>query len=245
MNNYFKEIKMERIDNDAARLFMSRHHYTHTCPKPVLAYGVYHNGKMQCCVVYGRPVGKNLSSSIWEGGNDNECLELVRLFSYDECPKNIESWSISNSIKMIRRDMPQIKVLVSYADTGAGHIGYIYQASSWQYIGIGSSEHKIFIDGERQHRRTLYSRYGTSSLIELKDMLGDRLVVEEDRFTKNKYIKIINDKKNVEKLLKVDFLPYPKGDIKYYTESSGEFDCNGKNKLNKIKKNYSLFEGML
>ena len=203
---------------------MCDHHYTHTCPKCTIAYGIMNNNELECVIVYGQPSGKNLASSIWNGGNEQECLELLRLYSFDKCPKNIESASIAMSIKELKKDMPQVKVLVSYADGSAGHIGYIYQASSWEYIGKGSTERKIFIDGIRQHRRTLYDRYGTSSISELKNRLGNRLKVEDERIAKYKYIKIIRDKRKIKGLIKVKAQPYPKGDIKRYSEEKSEFD---------------------
>ena len=243
MDNYFTELQIYKLDNSMAKEFMAKHHYTHTCPKCSIAYGIYHNEQLQCVVVYGQPSGKNLASSIWEGGNEQECLELLRLYSFDNCPKNIESWSISRSIKELKQDMPQVKVLVSYADNSAGHIGYIYQASSWTYIGKGSKECKIFIDGERQHRRTLYDRFGTSSLTQLKEKLGDRLQIDDERLGKNKYIKIIRDKRKIDKLLKVKPMEYPKGDIKYYNNENSEFDTINNIQIKKNKQ-LSLFEGV-
>lgn len=225
---YFDLLTIRKIDNSFARKFMCENHYTKSCAKSSIAYGIFYKEVLECVIVYGQPSGKNLAKSIWEGGNEQECLELLRLFSFDRCPKNIESWSISKSIKELKKDMPEVKVLVSYADGSAGHIGYIYQASSWDYIGKGSAECKIFIDGIRQHRRNLYDVYGTSSLISLKEKLGNRIVVEKERISKNKYIKVIKDIKKINKLLKVKKLPYPKGDIKYYN--------NFENEYNKIKK---------
>lgn len=222
--NYFSNLIIKKINNSYAKDFMCKHHYTRSCAKCSIAYGVFYDDMLECVIVFGQPSGKYLAKSIWEGGNEQECLELLRLFSFDRCPKNIESWAISNSIKQLKKDMPEVKVLVSYADGSAGHIGYIYQASSWDYIGKGSSECKIFIDGIRQHRRNLYDVYGTSSLIALKERLGERIVVEKERIAKNKYIKIIKNKSQINKLLKVKKLPYPKGDIKYYNDFENEYN---------------------
>lgn len=226
--NYFDALEIRKIGNGFAKDFMVKNHYTHTCPKCSIAYGLFNKEKVECVIVYGQPSGKYLATSIWEGGNEQECLELLRLFSFDDCPKNIESYAISRSIKELKKDMPKVKVLVSYADGSAVHIGYIYQASSWVYVGTGSTERKIFIDGKRQHRRTLYDRYGTSSILELKQRLGDRIFISEERNAKYKYIKIIRDKKKITRLLKVKSLPYPKGDIKRYSSEFSEYSVGGK-----------------
>jgi hypothetical protein len=230
--NYFDSLVIRKLDNSYAKQFMRINHYTHSCAKCSIAYGIFRNDELECVIVYGQPSGKFLAQSIWNGGNEQECLELLRLFSFDRCSKNIESWSISKSIKELKKDMPQVKVLVSYADGSAGHVGYIYQASSWDYVGKGSTECKIFIDGVRQHRRNLYDIYGTSSIVALKEKLGNRLLVENERISKNKYIKIIRDRKNIIKKLKVKSMPYPKGDIKYYNNEENEYE-----KVNSIVNN--------
>lgn len=232
IENYFDSLVIRKLDNSYAKQFMRINHYTHSCAKCSIAYGIFRNDELECVIVYGQPSGKFLAQSIWNGGNEQECLELLRLFSFDRCPKNIESWSISKSIKELKKDMPQVKVLVSYADGSAGHVGYIYQASSWDYVGKGSTECKIFIDGVRQHRRNLYDIYGTSSIVALKEKLGNRLLVENERISKNKYIKIIRDRKNIIKKLKVKSMPYPKGDIKYYNNEENEYE-----KVNSIVNN--------
>jgi len=207
---------------------MKQYHYTKSCAKSTIAYGFYYQNQIVCVIVYGQPSGKYLASSIWEGGNEKECLELLRLFSFDWCPKNIESYCISQSIKRLKIDIPEIKVLVSYADSSAGHVGYIYQASNWIYIGKGSGERKIFLDGIRQHRRDMYDKYGTSSIEKLKKIFGDRLQISEERFLKNKYIYIIShskkEKQYIQNKLKVKSLPYPKGNISYYNTEHSNFN---------------------
>lgn len=227
-----KDIKCKIVNNGFAKRFMKKKHYTKSCAKATISYAFYIESEEKdiLCgmIVYGQPSGKHLASSIWEGGNEKECLELLRMFTYDWCPKNTESYCISQSIKRLKKDKPEIKVLVSYADCSAGHIGYIYQASNWLYTGQGSLERKFFIDGVRQHRRNLYDIYGTSSIKKLKELLGDRFTVGEDRVGKNRYIFIIRHNKKEYKYimdnLKVDILPYPKGDISYYNKNNSKFN---------------------
>lgn len=223
----FDNIECEIYPNNEAKIFMQQYHYTHSCAKSTIAYKFTHQNQTCCVIVYGQPSGKYLASSIWEGGTENECLELLRLYSFDWCDKNIESYCISSSIKKLKTDMPEIKFLVSYADCSAGHVGYIYQASNWIYIGKSGGERKIFIDNVRRHRRDLYDKYGTSSISQLKTLLGNRLIISDERIAKNKYIYIVahskTEKKKLLKLLKVKPLPYPKGDITYYNETQNNF----------------------
>jgi len=109
----------------------------------------------------------------------------------------------------------------------ASHVGYIYQATNWIYIGIGSNERKIFIDGIRQHRRNLFDVYGTSSLKKLKELLGYRFTYSNEKFGKHKYVYVLGkskkDKKRIMNSLIVTSLPYPKGNISFYNDKSNIF----------------------
>jgi hypothetical protein len=51
--------------------------------------------------------------------------------------------------------------VVSYADSGQGHVGTIYQATGWLYLGT-SEQSYIRVRGQVEHPRTLYDRYGRS-----------------------------------------------------------------------------------
>lgn len=215
----FSQIKIKQISNTEAKKFMKKYHYTKSCPKATISLAFYYKDKICTMIVYGQPSNYNLAKSIWEGGNEQECLELLRLFSFDWCPKNIESYCISQSIKYLKQYYPQYKVLVSYADASVGHIGYIYQASNWLYVGKSSPEPEIFIDGIRRHRRDLYDKYGTSSIKKLKEILGNRIQIGKKN-QKYKYIYILSNKrerKEIMKKLKVKIIKdYPKGDSQYY-----------------------------
>lgn len=220
----FNRIETRLLDNSFAKQFMTKHHYTQSCAKSSVALGFYYDNELCTVIVYGQPSGKHLASSLLDGGNEKECMELLRLFSFDWCPKNIESYCISQSIKYLRANYPEIKILVSYADTSVGHVGYIYQASNWLYVGQSGSEREIYIDGVRQHRRALYDKYGTSSITKLKELFGDRIKVSDGLFRKNKYIYVLGknkaEHKELMKRLKVNIIKeYPKGNLQYYDVS--------------------------
>lgn len=210
------DLTMKVLDRSTAKIFIEKYHYSKSCPpsKITIALGFYYKDKLSTVIVYGQPSGRNLAKSIWDGGDEKECLELNRLFSHDWCPKNTESYCIGQSFKYIRENFPHIKVLVSYADSNYGHYGYIYQATNWIYTGIGSNERALFIDGKRVHRRELFDIYGTSSMKFLKEKYGNRFTYS-DRNPKYRYVYILGSKKErkeIIKKLKYQQLPYPKSE---------------------------------
>ena len=54
--------------------------------------------------------------------------ELTRLWSPDGMPKNTESKLISESIKLLPKE---VRLILSYADPSQGHLGKIYQATKY------------------------------------------------------------------------------------------------------------------
>jgi hypothetical protein len=55
--------------------------------------------------------------------------------------------------------MPGLRLIVSFADTGQGHHGGIYQACGWVYIGAARGRATRVL-GINHHPKTLHSRYG-------------------------------------------------------------------------------------
>jgi len=71
---------------------------------------------------------------------------------------------LSIAVKMLKRAMPGIRLLASYADLDRGHLGKIYQASNWVFVGETGHETGIVLNGKLTHRRTINSKYGTSDM---------------------------------------------------------------------------------
>lgn len=112
-------------------------HYLHKRPAIVLLALVMLRGANPVgCIVYSAPpreVEKRYGGKTWE---------LARLYLLDEVPKNAETWLIGKSVRWIKREYPDVKNLVSYADPSAGHRGTIYKAANWKEDGRTDEERK-------------------------------------------------------------------------------------------------------
>ena len=62
-----------------------------------------------------------------------ECAELCRV-ALDKHATPV-SRILAIAIRMLKHEMPGLRLLVSYADLNRGHLGKIYQASNWMYVG--------------------------------------------------------------------------------------------------------------
>ena len=202
---------VEPISYQEAKPWILKKHYAHRMPSVVSAFGLF-NGMVVGVVTFGIPPNNNLNKLAGYG-----MLELNRLCIDDECPKNAASYLIGNALQML----PRPKAIISYADAGQGHIGYVYQATNWLYTGMGSGDTEYAKDGHQFHRKQMYNRFGTGSRRNAEAMGFEAVNVRP----KHRYVYFLGNKKQKQAMcnaLKYPILPYPKGESKRY-DASAEF----------------------
>ncbi len=119
----------------AARLVIEKH-YLHRRPSISFAFGLYQDGLIVGVCTFGCPPSRHLQMGACPT-DPSLVIELNRLWVSDAMERNTESWFIA---KCLRQIPPRI--VVSYADTSWGHIGYVYRASNWHYAGWTDMERK-------------------------------------------------------------------------------------------------------
>ena len=220
-----KDLELRVVPPKTAKNFVKKWHYSKTCSNVVVAIGEFINNGLDMvnCIVFNYCVGRDMASQVMEGGNTDNTLELARMVSLEPKPKNLESYCIARALKWIKENMPAIKIIISYADNTVGHHGYCYQASGFTYYGQSRPVKEHYIDGKRVHERVLNSRYGSASDAHVREVLGDRYVCKINEKTKSRYYKIVaqnkKEKKEIEKRILVESLPFPKGDNARYDMS--------------------------
>lgn len=104
-------------------------------------------------------------------------------------------------MKQLHKDNTLCDIVVSYADHRQRHLGTIYQATNWIYIGKTiTSDTQYFYKGKWTHERTINAQKNKD---ELKATLPKR-----ENSNKFKYVFCFN-KKERKQYLKMA-LPYPK-----------------------------------
>lgn len=111
------------------------HHYLHRRPPMSFSLGLM-NGKVEGVVTFGVPPSRHLQMSACPSDPDL-VLELNRVWIADELPRNTGSWFLARAL----RQLPP-RIIVSYADTARGHIGYLYRAANFRYAGWTDMERK-------------------------------------------------------------------------------------------------------
>jgi len=209
-------ISMKEVPHFATKQFIKDNHYSHSMPSSFLSLGFYVDNMLNAIVVYSRGANNNISDIVEDEKFTHEYIaELVRLFSHDWAGKNTESYIISQSVKYIKKNYPDIQVLISYADPEFGHVGTIYQATNWKYTGVSGAV-PVYIDrlGKMHHSRIM-SDYRLKmphlSRAEIAKKLGWTL---KEVSKKHRYIMFIGSRKeNKSNMKNIKYnlnLSYPK-----------------------------------
>ena len=107
---------------------------------------------------FGSPLDKRKVLPLVQPSKWNEMLELNRMAFDSFLPKNSESRCISIAIKLIKKNTPHIKWILSFADGTQCGDGAIYRASGFVLTAIRVNENTCQIpSGHVIHKMTLES----------------------------------------------------------------------------------------
>jgi hypothetical protein len=141
-----KEIIVKVIASAVANQFVKKHHYSGKVVNlSNLHFGAFLDEKLHGVMSFGPPMDKRTVLSLVDSGKEscnekwNEMLELNRMAFDDYLPKNSESRCISVAIKLIKKNAPQIKWILSYSDGTQCGDGTIYRASGFLLTQINKN----------------------------------------------------------------------------------------------------------
>lgn len=155
-----RELIVSPCEVGEIRDFIERNHYSHSINGVKVSYCFKVEYRDQLCgaVLFG-----GLSTTAWKkfGEVESAVLELRRLVLVEEAEKNSESRVIGQCIRWITKNAPLVKTIVSYADPSYNHIGTIYKASNFLYIGRSGKDvgFKDPTTGKVYHSRALRTKY--------------------------------------------------------------------------------------
>lgn len=157
-----KEIILKVIPSKIANGFVKKHHYSgKVVNNSSLHFGCFLDGSLHGVISYGSPLDKRkvlplVHTDKGQPVKWNEMLELNRMAFDEYLPKNSESRCISISVKLIKKNAPHIKWILSFSDATQCGDGAIYRASGFNLTGINKNTQIIeFPDGHRETRLVL------------------------------------------------------------------------------------------
>jgi hypothetical protein len=152
-----KEIIVKVIPSKVAVPFVKANHYSGTVSNTSsLHFGCFLDDKLHGVMSFGSPMDKSKVIGLVQPSLWNEMLELNRMAFDDYLPKYSESRCFSIAVKLIKKNAPHIKWLLSFSDGVQCGDGVIYRASGFYLTAIKKSTQIIETPkGERVTRMTL------------------------------------------------------------------------------------------
>lgn len=186
--------EIKKISYQETKRWILEKHYAHRIPSISFAFWLYIDWVLEWIVTYWSPASASLCKWVCWVEFKQDVLELNRLVLNSTAPKNSASILVWRSLRLL----PKTKIIVSYADTAQGHIGYVYQATNFLYTWC--TKPRTDIDTWDKHSRHYEWIIDYSK--------------RKFRSAKHRYIFILN--KKAKKCLKYKIEKYPKWDTKKY-----------------------------
>lgn len=152
-------LRVERVDSKTVMPLIIDNHYLHRKAPCSFAFGLYKGPKVVGAVTFGTPPSRHLQKGVCPE-DPSLVVELNRLWTQDDLPRNSESWFVSRALKMLPP-----RLVVSYADPRFGHMGYVYRALNFNYAGWTDMDRKtprydyIPLDGTKHTREAFRTGY--------------------------------------------------------------------------------------
>jgi hypothetical protein len=188
------DLRLDWCSYEAAKYAVEHWHYSQVLPYGTLVkIGAWENEVFIGCVLFAWGANKNIGSPY--GLEMTQVCELVRVALGQHSTPT--SKIVSLSIKMLKRQSPNLRLIVSYADTEQNHLGIIYQATNWIYTGTVKTTPFHFVN-----RRWMKQRMASATLGSVKG------TQRKAGFDKIKYLYPLDEamRAQIEPLRK----PYPK-----------------------------------
>ena len=208
-----KNLVVKAVSRSDCAEFILSIHYAKRWPSVSWAFGLFDGPTLLGVVTYGTPFSCTLRTGVAGPVMSSAVIELNRLCLRDNAP-NHASILVGRSLRLL----PQDKIVVSFADTEQGHIGYVYQATNFRYFGLSAKRTDWKVRGmEHLHGQTLSDtvRGAKSRVKALRAKFGDDFYLHP-RPRKHRYIYAVGSarfRKSVWSAIRYKEQPYPKATL--------------------------------
>ena len=151
---YFFDVK--EIDKTIAIDFIQERHYSKVMPRLTKHWlGFFYEGELVGVLTLGwgtQPL--QTIKKLFPNLVSEDYYEIGKMCMDDKMPRNSESQMISSAVRWMKKNLPEKKFLYTWADDIVGKVGYVYQASNFQYGGFIWTDIYISPSGEKIHPRS-------------------------------------------------------------------------------------------
>ena len=166
-----KQIIVKVIPSKIANEFVKKNHYSwKVVPNSQLHFGCFLNWILGGVLSYWPSTDK--SKLIWlvEWTQRNEFIELNRMAFSDLLPRNSESRCIAITIRMIKKQAPHIKRIISFADWCQCWDWTIYRASWFELSWIKVNTWLRIDENWKVHSQVSFSAHRPNEMWKFREM---------------------------------------------------------------------------
>ena len=127
-----KEIELKVIPAKIANDFVKKHHYSgKVVNNSFLHFGAFLDKRLHGVMSFGHSLDKAKTQKLVKNTGWNEFCELNRMAFDDYLPRNSESYCIGKALRLLKKNAPHLKWVISFADGCSCGDGTIYRASNF------------------------------------------------------------------------------------------------------------------
>jgi len=136
-----KDIEVRVIGAAQANAFVAANHYSGRFVRnSQLHLGAFLNGRLHGVMQFGPPFDKSKVIGLVKNTGWSEMLELNRMAFDKYLPKNSESRCLAIAFRLIRKNAPHVKWILSFSDGTQSGDGTIYRATGFLLTGINRNK---------------------------------------------------------------------------------------------------------
>lgn len=136
-----KDLIVKPIKSADAIAFVKAHHYSGKAAINANVHlGAFLDDRLHGVMQFGSSLDKRRIQGLVSGTQWHEFLELNRMAFDDKLPRNSESRALSIAWRLFKKNSPQLKWVISFADGTQCGDGTIYRAAGFVLTGINENK---------------------------------------------------------------------------------------------------------
>ena len=210
-----KQLKVQPVPVKQIRKAIVTGHYSGVMPDACQEAfaAITPTGLIAAAVAYGPGGNSATFKAIIPGTNNTDAREMIRVWCHPNAPTNTASFVISKTMRMLPTE---VRLIVTFADTGQQHQGTIYQALNFIYLGQSATGIR-YVDNTgievtarlaNVYKMRNHERFGHMTLKQIREELGWQPVISH---SKHRYaIGVGKQRHQINQQLSLLSQPYPK-----------------------------------
>ena len=160
----FSTASVREITYDEAKAFILKYEWLGNMGTTVRAFGLFFGNELAAVECFGHPGSEDIKNICGVEHADKVYWLARGACAHWAPPRSASSYLINRACEIMGapwktrdgKDMPAKFVFLATADSDAGEIGTVYQASNWVYVGKTTSDRMFLMPGDPPERAKSY-----------------------------------------------------------------------------------------